>query len=78
MRPDRDGNRDQTSLVSREISRKTLARARFPDYDPISHASANDRYLRFAAGQADVSRMMLRHLRSIRLIRAELHLCLLC
>jgi hypothetical protein len=45
---------------------------------PFAKQSANGRYLRFAAGQADVSRMMLRHLRSIRLIRAELHLCLLC
>ena len=49
MRPDRDRNRDLTSLALREISRKTTARARFPDYDPISHASGNDCCLRIAA-----------------------------
>ena len=37
-----------------------------------------DPCLRGAAAEADASRMKLRDLRSIRLIRAELHLCLLC
>jgi hypothetical protein len=44
----------------------------------FANALGNGRFLRGAAGQADVSRMMLRHLQSIRLSRAELHLCLLC
>jgi hypothetical protein len=42
MRPDRDPNRDQTSLVLREISRKLSACGRLSDCDPISHASTND------------------------------------
>jgi len=37
MRPDRDCNRDQTSLVLREISRKPTARW-FPDWDPEQSA----------------------------------------
>ena len=45
---------------------------------PFVGRQVDGRYLREAAGQADMSRMMLRHLRSIRLSRAELHLCLLC
>ena len=46
------------------VELKTATRA----FDP-SGKSPIDRYLRGAAGHADVSRMMLRHLRSIRLIR---------
>jgi hypothetical protein len=37
-RPDRDRNRDQTSLVLCEISRKPLARCRFLDCDPAQSA----------------------------------------
>jgi hypothetical protein len=48
-------------------------------FDSFAKSSRIDHYLRAAAGQADVSRMMLRYLRSVRLIRAaELLLRLLC
>jgi hypothetical protein len=47
-------------------------------FSRFAEPQRNGRYLRGAASDADVSRMMLLHLRSIRLIRAVLHLCLLC